>query len=116
MAIKNLIQVKKHLILCNGEPCTLNGANNAIDFLRKSIKKCGLHDEIHTTRTLCNGRCDDGPIVIVYPDGIWYKNVDETVAEDIVKRHLMDEEIVQENVLYIHNNKNINSQSISTTK
>ena len=116
MAIKDLTKVKKHLVLCNGEPCTLNGANKMIESIRKSIKKCGLHDEIHTTRTLCNGRCDDGAIVIVYPDGIWYKNVDEAVADKIVKRHLIDGEIVKENLLYIHNNKSINSNSILTTK
>ncbi len=112
MAIKNLTKVKKHLILCNGEPCTLNGANKMIESIRKSIKKCGLQDAIHTTRTLCNGRCDDGAIVIVYPDGIWYKNVNEAVADEIVKKHLMEGEIVKENVLYKHNDNNINSFSI----
>ena len=107
MATKDLTKVKKHLILCNGEPCTLKGANNTIEYIRKLIKKCGLHDEVHTTRTLCNGRCDDGAIVIVCPDGIWYKNVDETVADKIVKRHLMKGEIVKENLLYNHNKEHI---------
>ena len=116
MAIKDLSKVKKHLILCNGEPCTLNGANKMIESIRKSIKKCGLHDEIHTTRTLCNGRCDDGAIVIVYPDGIWYKNVDETVADKIVTQHLVKGEIVKENLLYKHSEEQINSDSIPTAK
>jgi len=107
MATKDLTKVKKHLILCNGEPCALKGASKMIDTIRKSIKKCGLHDEIHTTRTLCNGRCEEGAIVIVYPDGVWYKNVDEAAADKIVKRHLMKGEIVNENLLYDRKNEYI---------
>jgi len=111
MAIKDLTKVKKHLFLCNGEPCTLKGANNSITAIREAIKNCGLHEQVHTTRTLCNGRCDDGPIVIVQPDGIWYKQITDDKAEALVKQHIMNGIIVEDNVLFENGKNYINSNS-----
>jgi (2Fe-2S) ferredoxin len=104
--MRNLATIKKHLILCNGEQCTIKGANKIIESIRRTIKRCGLHDHIHTTRSLCNGRCEDGSIVIIYPDAVWYKNVDETAADKIVKKHLMNGQIVKENLLFKQETKN----------
>jgi (2Fe-2S) ferredoxin len=98
--MKNLNKIKRHLILCNGEKCTSLGSNEMILAIREQIKKCRLHDQVHTTRSLCNGRCNDGPIVIVYPDFVWYKKVDATVADKIVKTHLVKNEHVIDNLLY----------------
>ena len=116
MAIKDLAKVKKHLFLCNGEPCILKGANQSIKAIRQIIKRCGLHDQIHTTRTLCNGRCDDAPIVIVQPDGIWYKQITEDKAEILVMQHLRDGIILEDNVLFKYGADYINSNSKITEK
>ncbi|MFB6305315.1 MAG: ferredoxin, partial [Haloferacaceae archaeon] len=48
------------------------------------------------TRTSCLGRCGDGPMVAVYPDGVWYGGVDEDDADDIVSSHLDRDRIVSE--------------------
>jgi len=39
------------------------------------ITKRNLDDTIHTTRTRCNGRCEDKCVVINYPKGTWYKDL-----------------------------------------
>jgi (2Fe-2S) ferredoxin len=48
------------------------------------------------TRTSCLGQCGDGPIVSVYPDGIWYGAVTADDADRIVSSHLADESIVSD--------------------
>jgi (2Fe-2S) ferredoxin len=100
MAIKDLTKCKRHLFLCNGSSCAENGAAEVTQPLRDEIRALGLHDQIHTTKTMCNGRCDDGPIVIVQPDGIWYKHVGKKAAKQIVYQHLKNDRPLSEMVLY----------------
>jgi (2Fe-2S) ferredoxin len=100
MAIKDLTRVQQHLLLCNGSSCAGHGAAASTLALRDAISAAGLHEAVHTTRTMCNGRCDDGPIVIVQPDGIWYKHVDEATARRIVAEHVVGGCPVDTHVLY----------------
>ena len=108
MAIKDLTKVKKHLFICNSGSCTENGAADTTQALRDEIKSCGLHDQIHTSKTLCNGRCDDGPIVIVMPDNLWYKNVSPKVGKKIVYDHLKNGKPLEDFVLWRFGEKEIN--------
>jgi len=54
--------------------------------------KCTLSD--------CLGVCSGGPIVAVYPDGIWYHHVDEALLERIFTEHLVDGRIVEDHVFH----------------
>jgi (2Fe-2S) ferredoxin len=100
MAIKNLTQIKKHLFLCNGGSCKLLGAEDSTVAIRAAIAEFGLSEEIHTTKTLCNGRCKDGPIIISQPDGIWFKTMVKEKATPFVKDFLVDQHIPKDRVLY----------------
>jgi (2Fe-2S) ferredoxin len=40
------------------------------------------------------GRCGEGPVMAVYPDGVWYRNVSENDIEKIYKEHLIKDKIV----------------------
>ena len=100
MAIKDLTQVDRHLFLCNGSSCAARGAAASTTALREEIHARGLHERVHTNKTLCNGRCDDGPVVIVQPDGLWYKYVDPSLARRIVADHLEGGRPVETHVLY----------------
>jgi (2Fe-2S) ferredoxin len=100
MAIKDLTKCERHIFLCSGSSCTENGATELIHTIREEIRLQGLHDCIHTTKTLCNGRCDDGPIVIIQPDGIWYRHVGANKAQRIVDEHLKNDRPIADLVLY----------------
>ena len=102
MAIKDLTKIKKHVFLCNGGSCTQQGANESIAAIRESIKSFGLQDQIHTTRTMCNGRCEDAPVVIIQPEGIWYKHITSKKAESLVRSHLKEGKIMKDNFLFCH--------------
>jgi (2Fe-2S) ferredoxin len=100
MAIKDLQKVKKHILLCNGGSCKKSGAEEVTDAIRASIIKQGLQDEIHTTKTLCNGRCNDGPIVIVMPDCIWFQKMQIELADQFVIQTLKGGFIPMEHWLF----------------
>jgi (2Fe-2S) ferredoxin len=100
MAIKDLQKVRKHVLLCNGGTCKKSGAEQITDAIRASILEQGLSDEIHTTKTLCNGRCNDGPIVIVMPDCIWLQKMSLDQVDDFVLHTLKEGQIPEEQCLF----------------
>ncbi|MFM8912557.1 MAG: (2Fe-2S) ferredoxin domain-containing protein [Flammeovirgaceae bacterium] len=112
MAIKDMTKVHTHLFLCNGGTCKEKGAEESTRIIRETIKECGLHERVHTTKTLCNARCDDGPIVIVQPEGLWLKEITPDVARDFVLRGLVNNEPIPEKFLYQYGSETINSDSI----
>ncbi len=72
LAIYNLDQLQHHILLCNGGTCMRNDGEEVTQAVRDEIKNLGASEFIHTTRTRCNGRCDDACVTIVYPQGDWY--------------------------------------------
>jgi (2Fe-2S) ferredoxin len=102
MAIKDLTKIKKHLFLCAGGSCKLLGSEEAASAVRLAISERGLADEIHTTKTLCHGRCKDGPIIISQPDGIWFKQMGKEKADAFVGEFLVRQTVPREHVLYVY--------------
>jgi (2Fe-2S) ferredoxin len=43
----------------------------------------------------CLGRCEHGPVVVVYPDDIWYQYIDEEDVDEIIESHLIGGKIVE---------------------
>jgi (2Fe-2S) ferredoxin len=78
--------VSKHVLLCNGASCTKKGSEEVTNAIRQEIKDQGLLKKIHTTKTLCNGRCIEGPTVIVYPDGDWYKEMTPEKGPQLIEK------------------------------
>ncbi|WP_379969849.1 ferredoxin [Ectobacillus sp. sgz5001026] len=99
MTTWNLTGTKHHVLVCNGSSCMRKGGEEVTQAIRGEITKIGADALIHTTRTRCNGRCKDAPIVIAYPQGTWYKEVDEIIGRQIVQQ-LASGNVLDEAVLY----------------
>lgn len=84
----------KHVLVCGNADCSEAGSIGLIESLRRLLKDVGREDDIRVTRTCCMGRCGEGPTVAVYPDGIWYRAVRESDAEEIVREHLLGDRLV----------------------
>jgi (2Fe-2S) ferredoxin len=53
----------------------------------EELEERGLSDDVMITNTGCFGICSQGPIVVVYPENIWYKEVSEDDVLEIVESH-----------------------------
>jgi (2Fe-2S) ferredoxin len=100
MAIKDLTRIEKHLFLCNGASCKLLGAEESTEAIREAINSCNLSEQVHTTKTLCNGRCKDGPVVILQPQGIWFKKMIKEKAMLFVSEFIQENKVHSSDVLY----------------
>lgn len=89
MTTWDLSKTKHHVLICNGGSCMKSGGEDVTQAIRSELNRVKVDDTIHTTRTRCNGRCDDSCVVIVYPEGIWYNNVTPQDAASIVEQHLL---------------------------
>ncbi|MCU0624938.1 MAG: (2Fe-2S) ferredoxin domain-containing protein [Gemmatimonadaceae bacterium] len=90
MTTWNLTGSERLVLLCNGDTCSERGADAVTLELRRALRAAGLDPRVHTARTRCLGRCDDGCTVTVQPDQVWYRNVTPEVARAIVASHLLD--------------------------
>ena len=83
-----------HLFVCTqkkteGIPsCPANGSLAVLDALESEIQGRGLDNEVQLTTCGCMGLCDEGPMMVVYPAGIWYRRVQPSDVSEIVGSHL----------------------------
>ncbi|MEF8786221.1 MAG: CbiX/SirB N-terminal domain-containing protein [Haloarculaceae archaeon] len=86
-----------HVAVCTNQTCAADGAPAVLERLRQAARDSEECDA-RITRSSCLGRCGEGPMVAVYPDGIWYGGVTADDAEEIVNSHLDRGRIVSEMV------------------
>ncbi|MBV0900204.1 CbiX/SirB N-terminal domain-containing protein [Haloarcula salina] len=86
---------EKHVAVCTNQTCAGEGSPAVLERLRQAARDSDQCDA-RITRSSCLGRCGEGPMVAVYPDGVWYGGVGERDAEEIVSSHLDRDRIVSE--------------------
>ena len=77
--------------------CGKQGALAAQQHAKKRIKALGLngHEKIRINQAGCLDRCEEGPVLVVYPQGTWYTYVDTSDIDDIIDTHLVGGQIVE---------------------
>ena len=92
-----------HVFFClnqreNGEACCMNkGAEAAFDHMKSHVKKLGLSGEgkVRINRSGCLDRCELGPVMVVYPQAVWYTFVDNDDIDEIIESHLLNDKVVE---------------------
>jgi sirohydrochlorin ferrochelatase/(2Fe-2S) ferredoxin len=84
-----------HVAICTNQTCAADGAPAVLERLRQAVRDSADCDA-RVTRSSCLGRCGEGPMVAVYPDGVWYGDVGPEDAGRIVSDHLDRDRIVSE--------------------
>ena len=84
----------KHVLVCVNADCADRGSPQLVEELRRKLKESGHNREVKVTRTSCMGRCGEGPTLVVYPDGIWYRGVQASDADELVREHLLGDRLL----------------------
>ncbi|MFC7197465.1 CbiX/SirB N-terminal domain-containing protein [Halosimplex aquaticum] len=84
-----------HVAVCTNQTCAADGAPAVLERLRQAARDSDACDA-RITRSSCLGRCGEGPMVAVSPDGVWYGGVGAADADRIVSSHLDRDRIVSD--------------------
>jgi (2Fe-2S) ferredoxin len=94
----------RHVLVCTGGYCSPNHDGAALyRLLPALLQREGLlfgPQRVKRGETPCLGVCAGGPIVVVYPDGVWYAGVTPALLERIVVEHLRQGRVVEEAVFH----------------
>jgi (2Fe-2S) ferredoxin len=93
---------KKHIFICTNQrppgarvSCGEEHGSALVAEFKKTMKEKGLNVEMRAQRTGCCELCEHGPIVVVYPEAIFYGNVQLSDVQDIVTEHLENDRIIE---------------------
>ncbi|NIR50815.1 (2Fe-2S) ferredoxin domain-containing protein [candidate division KSB1 bacterium] len=87
---------KQHYFVCiNARPpftkpsCGPQNSNQILILLQEEVEKHGLLNDIKVTGCACLGPCEEGPVLVVYPEGTWYANLTLEDINEIVESHML---------------------------
>ena len=85
-------QYARHVFVCTtGSTCPTQGDTESyVKLLRTEVAKAGLHTEIRINKSGCFSQCGHGPMMVVYPDNVWYGGVQESDLKEIFESHIRD--------------------------
>src|SRR5574340_646638 len=86
---------RMQFMLCAGTGCLASGSMEVKEAMEKELKKRNLQDEAQVITTGCNGFCARGPIMVAYPDGVFYNQVKPEHAPLIVEEHVLKGRVVE---------------------
>jgi (2Fe-2S) ferredoxin len=86
-----------HLFFCINERsdgqayCAQHGAKAMRDYLKAQVKQAGLSGlgGVRVNTAGCLDRCGSGPVLVIYPDAVWYTYVDRDDLDEILDQHLL---------------------------
>lgn len=90
---------EKHLMICGATGCLSSGSQQVEKALLEELERFGLKDKYRLIMGGCPGFCEVGPIIVVYPDEVFYCRLKPKDMAELVEKHLIGGEIV-ERLLY----------------
>lgn len=86
---------RSHVLVCAGTGCLSSDCKSVQTALQESIDKHGLGNEVKVVETGCMGPCDLGPVIMIFPDGVFYRKLKPEDATEIVSQHLLKGKVVE---------------------
>lgn len=79
---------QRHVFVCTGSDCKKRGGKKLCKALKDALRDRGMKRDARVVEVDCLEQCGHGPLALVYPDGVWYADVQAEDAEEVVDRHL----------------------------
>ena len=94
---------KHHVFFCvnqrddGRECCNQHDAEGIRDYAKARIKKLNLNGEgkVRINLAGCMDRCAEGPVMVVYPDNVWYTYIDKNNIDEIISEHIQHGRVVE---------------------
>ena len=92
-----------HVFFCcnqrqNGEACCADhDAKEMRDYAKSKVKSLELagKGKVRINQAGCLDRCEEGPVIVVYPEEVWYTYVDKSDIDEIIEEHLVHGRVVE---------------------
>lgn len=93
---------QKHLFVCTNQKaegktcCAQTGGEPFFNYLKTALQTKGLHgpNQCRVSKAGCLGRCALGPCLVIYPEGVWYTYTSFADLDEIIEKHIMQNEQV----------------------
>jgi nitrite reductase/ring-hydroxylating ferredoxin subunit/(2Fe-2S) ferredoxin len=84
-------QYDRHVFACtSGETCPSQGdVEKFVKVLREGVRAAGKQGEVRINKAGCFSQCGHGPMLVVYPDDVWYAGVQESDLGEILSSHIL---------------------------
>lgn len=103
---------RSHVLVCGGTGCSSSKSMEIKGRFEEKIKEINLDNEVQVVATGCFGLCEEGPIVIIYPEGSFYARMTIDRVDEIVTEHLLKGRIVRK-YLFDESAKDEKSKSLA---
>lgn len=107
-------QYEKEILICAGTGCISSKSGEFVNALKEELAKNELTNKVNIVKTGCFGLCAQGPIVIIYPEAVFYHQVQPKHAKKIVSDHLINGKLVEKLLYHDSDTKEIINKLMDT--
>jgi len=99
---------ERHIFICiNERPtdhprgcCSAKGSQALRDLFKEEVKKRGLKGKVRANAAGCLDCCEQGPTVVIYPEGVWYRVETPEDVREIFDSHIEAGKVVERLAIY----------------